>query len=733
MNKTIYLDYNATTPIAPEVSDAMKPFLDIYFGNPSSTHQYGIEAKIAIEKARNQVASLLGCNSDEVVFTSGGSESNNYAIKGVAFKLKSRGNHIITSSIEHPAVIEVCKYLENNGFEVTYLPVNSDGMVEVESVEKAIRQSTILISIMHANNETGVIQPIAEISKVAKSKGIIFHSDAAQSVGKIRTKVKELGVDLLSVAAHKFYGPKGIGAIYIRNGVSLEKLIHGASHERNHRAGTENILEIAGIGKAAEIADANLEKNIIHFSKHRDLLENILTQKISVAIVNGKNAGRLPNTLSISFPGVEANTLLDEITDVAASAGAACHSDGIDVSTVLEAMRVPVKYAMGTIRFSTGRDTTEDEIIKTANIFAEKIKNMMGEISEAPLQPVDFSDIKLTHFTHGLGCACKLRPQDLEQVLKKLPLQTDPRILVGTDTSDDAAVFRIDDNSAIVQTLDFFTPIVDDPYFFGAIAAANALSDIYAMGAKPLFALNIVGFPDKRLPLTVLEEILRGASDKAKEAGISIIGGHTVEDPEPKYGMVVTGLINPNNILRNIGAKPGDLLVLTKPIGLGIIATATKRGVANEQTRDKAIKTMSMLNSYAAEAFQGLEISACTDVTGFGLMGHLREMVLNQDVDADVFKNEVPVIENAREFAIAGIVPGGTMNNLDWVKNEVVWGEGISRTDQILLCDAQTSGGLLVAINPRHAETYLGNLKLSGIEGWVIGKFKQGSGKIWVS
>lgn len=732
MNKIIYLDYNATTPISPEVADAMRPFLDLYFGNPSSTHNYGIEAKIAVEKARSQVANLLGCNPDEIVFTSGGSESNNYAIKGAAFGNRSKGNHIITSSIEHPAVIEVCKYLERNGFEVTYLPVNADGYVEVETVSKALKSTTILITIMHANNETGVVQPIADISKLAKSKGILMHTDAAQSVGKIATKVDELGVDLLSVAAHKFYGPKGIGALYIKNGVHLEKLIHGASHERNHRAGTENILEIAGLGMAAEVAGLNLDTNMAHFVKKRDLLQKLLIEKIPGALVNGKNAVRLPNTLSISFPGVEANTLLDEITTIAASAGAACHSDGIDVSTVLEAMKVPMRYAMGTIRFSTGRNTTEDEILKAADIFAETVSRMMGNEVESPLQPVNFGDIKLTHFTHGLGCACKLRPQDLEQVLKKLPVSTDARIIVGTDTSDDAAVFKIDEQTAIVQTLDFFTPIVDEPYHFGAIAAANALSDIYAMGAKPLFALNIVGFPDKRLPLNVLEEILRGAADKAAEAGISIIGGHTVEDPEPKYGMVVTGVMNPSKVKRNIGAKPGDVLILTKPIGLGIIATATKRGVTDEETRMFAIKTMSTLNKYAAEVMSDYEVSACTDVTGFGLLGHLREMVLKQNVNAVVGKDDVPIIEKAREFAIAGIVPGGTLNNLDWVKNDVVWAEGISRTDQILLCDAQTSGGLLIALSREDGAKLVAELTKSGIDGRIIGRFEPGDGKILV-
>lgn len=251
--KPIYLDYNATTPILPEVAAAMQPFLSEFFGNPSSTHWYGVQTKKAVEKARKQVADLLGCQPDEVIFTSGGSESNNYAIKGVAHSLRNRGNHIITSSIEHPAVIEVCNYLEQNGFKVTYLPVNSDGIVDLDSLAKSISSQTILITIMHANNEVGTIQPIAEIAEIAHMHDILLHSDAAQSVGKIATKVEELSVDLLSVAGHKLYAPKGIGALYIRRGIKLEKQIHGADHERNLRAGTENVLEIVGLGEACTI------------------------------------------------------------------------------------------------------------------------------------------------------------------------------------------------------------------------------------------------------------------------------------------------------------------------------------------------------------------------------------------------------------------------------------------------------------------------------------------------
>jgi cysteine desulfurase len=708
------------------------PFLDEVFGNPSSSHRYGIKARAEVEKARQNVANLLHAQAEEIIFTSGGTESNNYAIKGVAFANRHKGNHIITSSIEHPAVLEVCAWLEQQGFEVSYLPVNEQGWVEPQELEAAIKASTILVTIMHANNETGVVQPIAELSALAKKHDILFHTDAAQSLGKIDTNVDTLGVDLLSVAAHKFYGPKGIGALYIRTGTNLEKIMHGADHERNHRAGTENILEIAGIGKAAEIALQNLAINQKHYASMRDLLEEQLSNQLPQIRINGQGAERLPNTLSISVPQVEANTLLDELTEVAASAGAACHTDSIDVSVVLEAMRVPMEYAMGTIRFSTGRSTSEYDIEKAAQLFVEKVNQLLGE--EQQLASISSNqEIKLTHFTHGLGCACKLRPQDLEQVLKDMPKPFDPNIVVGTEGSDDAAVYRISDTHSLVQTLDFFTPIVDDPYMFGAIAAANSLSDIYAMGAKPLFALNIVGFPDKRLPLSVLKDILRGASDKATEAGISILGGHTVEDTEPKYGMVVSALVENDQYLRNTGAHDGDMLFLTKPLGTGIISTAAKRGAASDTLVQLAAEQMATLNKDAIELGLQHGVRACTDVTGFGLLGHLREMLMSTQVGVELYLDQIPVLDGVRELARANFIPGGTQNNHQWVSEDVHYDKEISMLDQLILNDAQTSGGLLLAIPPAHKSEFLkmAAAKLKTVS--FIGEFsKLNPGKIRV-
>jgi cysteine desulfurase len=375
-DKTIYLDYNATTPHDPEVIAAMRPFLEEHFGNPSSTHGYGLQTKRAIEIARQQVATLLSCQPNEIVFTSGGTESNNYAIRGAALAHRQKGNHIITTQIEHPAVIEVCKYLEEQGFRITYLPVDELGMVSVSAVEAAITAQTVLITIMHANNEVGTIQPIKQISKLAEKHGIILHTDAAQSLGKILTDVDDLGVQLLSIAGHKVYAPKGIGALYIRQGVQINRLFYGAGQEQGRRAGTENVLEIIGLGKACAIAHRDLKHNMLHMKKTRDRLHNGLKEKLKQIKLNGHPEKRLPNTLSISFRNKEANVLLSIIQDhVAASAGAACHSDRVEISSVLSALRVPEEWAKGTLRFSTGRMTTAEDIDTAVKIISDAVLN----------------------------------------------------------------------------------------------------------------------------------------------------------------------------------------------------------------------------------------------------------------------------------------------------------------------------------------------------------------------
>ena len=378
----IYLDYNATTPIDPRVAEAMLPYVHGLYGNPSSGHSFGLEARKGVDTARGQVADLLGCRPEDLIFTSGGTEANNHAIKGVALAHRNRGNHIITSSIEHPAVTEVCRYLEGQGFRVTYLPVNDCGLVDLGQLEMALTDETILVTIMHANNEVGSIQPIAQIAEASHRRGAFVHTDCAQSVGKNPVKVGDLGVDLLSVAGHKLYAPKGIGALYIKPGVQLEKFMHGASHEQNRRAGTENVIEMVGLGMACQLIEDNLPVYADHMREMRDCLEQGLLATGADLRINGHPERRLPNTSSVSYRGVEADRILASLPTVAASAGAACHSDQVEVSHVLAAMGVPTEYAMGTLRFSVGRFTTRDEVERAVAEVNGEVRKLATAIAQ---------------------------------------------------------------------------------------------------------------------------------------------------------------------------------------------------------------------------------------------------------------------------------------------------------------------------------------------------------------
>ena len=368
----IYLDYNASTPVDPAVREAMLPYLGQHFGNPSSSHALGTRLKEAVDHARGQVAAMLDAEPGEIVFTSGGTESNNHVIKGVAISRWNRGTHIITSAIEHPAVLNPCRFLERIGFEVTYVGVDSTGRVDPQEVAEAIRPDTILITIMHANNEVGTIQPIAEIAKIARAHDIWMHTDAAQSYGKIDTNVNELGVDFLSLAGHKLYAPQGIGALFIRDGMTIEPLHHGADHEQGRRAGTEPVPALVGLGQAAELARQYV--NDPKVKALRDCLHDGLKHELGNQVVLlGHPEQRLPNTLAVSFRGRIGSEILAACPQLCASTGAACHSEDRQVSGTLAAMKVPKDLAFGAIRFSTGRFTTKSQIDQAIEMIIEAV------------------------------------------------------------------------------------------------------------------------------------------------------------------------------------------------------------------------------------------------------------------------------------------------------------------------------------------------------------------------
>ena len=372
----IYLDYNATTPTDPAVVEELLPYLAEMFGNPSSSHPYGKKAREAVELARTRVAALLGCDSAQVIFTSGGTESNNQALIGAAFANRDRGKHIISTTIEHPAVLNPVHWLEGQGFSATYLPVDGAGRIDPQTVRRAITGETILISVMHANNEVGTIQPLAEIGAIAREKGIVFHTDAAQSVGKIPTRVDDLRVDLLTVAGHKLYAPKGIGALFIRSGIKINTYLHGAGQEGGRRAGTENVPYIAALGKAAELAAQRLASEGASILRLREHFYNRLSELADGVMLNGHPTERLPNTLNVSFAGVIGADLLAQTPEIAASTGSACHEGSGELSGVLKAMGTSREQGFGAVRLSLGRFTTVEQIDRAAEVLAAKIREL---------------------------------------------------------------------------------------------------------------------------------------------------------------------------------------------------------------------------------------------------------------------------------------------------------------------------------------------------------------------
>ncbi len=374
-NGPIYLDYNATTPVDPAVVEAMLPYLALHFGNPSSTHRFGHETRQAVTIARTHVAQLLGCEPSAIVFTGGGSESDNLAIRGVALARRHKGNHIITQATEHPAVLNICHALErHHGFRVTYLPVDAYGRVNPADVAEAINEQTVLITIMHANNETGTLHPIAEIAEIAHRHGVLLHSDAAQSVGKLPTRVDELGVDLLTVAGHKLYAPKGIGALYVREGIELEPIIYGGGQEGGRRAGTENIAHMVALGTACALAQEQLAESRPRIQRLRDQLQKLLEERFpAMTHLNGHPTERLPNTLNISVERVIGEEVLAATPAIASSTGSACHEGSTEPSAVLMAMGLSRDRALGALRLTLGRWSTGAEVERAAVLLAKTI------------------------------------------------------------------------------------------------------------------------------------------------------------------------------------------------------------------------------------------------------------------------------------------------------------------------------------------------------------------------
>ena len=378
--KRIYMDHSATTPVAPEVLEAMLPYFSEKFGNASSLHSFGLEAKEALEESREKVAGLLGAKPEEIIFTAGGTESDNLALKGIARKNQKSGKHIITTRVEHPAILECCRKLEKEGFEVTYLPVTNEGLVEIATLESAIRSDTILISVMHANNEVGTIQPLEEIGRLASEKDIYLHTDAVQSVGKIPTDVNKLGVDLLSLSAHKLYGPKGVGALYIRNGTRLESIIQGGGHERGLRSGTENIAGIVGLARAAVLAGETMTMEAERLTRLRDRLAELVLLKVKESWINGTMKMRLPGNLNFGFKYVEGESLLlflDSI-GISVSTGSACSSHKLEPSHVLLSLGLKPEECHGSLRITLGRSNTLEEVDYVALGIAETVERFRG-------------------------------------------------------------------------------------------------------------------------------------------------------------------------------------------------------------------------------------------------------------------------------------------------------------------------------------------------------------------
>eukprot|EP00767_Chilomastix_cuspidata_P002489 gnl/Chilomastix_cuspidata/2613.p1 GENE.gnl/Chilomastix_cuspidata/2613~~gnl/Chilomastix_cuspidata/2613.p1 ORF type:complete len:815 (-),score=407.41 gnl/Chilomastix_cuspidata/2613:7-2451(-) len=766
MGEPVYLDYNATTPLHPEVAREIalvvgQGGISGTFGNPSSQHAFGFQARQKVENSRQLLAKLLSCEASEIFFTSCGTESNNISILG-AVELWTREHTapptIVISSVEHPATNEACAFAAKRfGARVVEVPVDGRCRLSADAAVALIDANTCVVSLMLANNEVGTVFPVAEVFARLRARrtGVfpLLHTDAAQAVGKVPVSVRALGCDLLSVAGHKLYAPKGVGALFCARGLRVPNVvIHGAEQERGARPGTENVIHIAALGAAAAVVARELPDGIVaaaglvralYAAIRAGLAEGGASPdavRVNGAMEQHLSSGTLeeaaarladdvrasaeatrsldalqclPNTLSVSFPGVEAALILGTLKEkVAASVGAACHSDRVDLSPVLRAMGVSEHHGKGTIRLSVGLGLAHESVEAAGRAIGLAAAPFFRDAAAAPEAPGGTA-VCLTDYTTGLGCGCKLQPLLLEQILHAVEapaaLPLDARMLVGNETSDDAVVFRMAGGHAVVSTVDFFTPILDDPYQFGAASAANALSDIYAMGATPLFALAVCAFPSARLPRDVFVRVMQGATDKCAEAGVRIGGGHTVEDNELKFGLCCFGEAPEADIRTNVGVAEGDFLVLTKPVGSGVLSTGIKHGLAAAADVRVLTAVLTRLNKYALEAVQRepalfASVAAITDVTGFGLCGHLVEMIGDEALGAELFWDCIPLLGGAERLVLdfgASCVPGGTKTNEQWLRARHACPEALDALPahaNTFLLDPQTSGGLLLAV-----------------------------------
>ncbi|MBP1620183.1 MAG: selenium donor protein/cysteine desulfurase NifS,TIGR03402 [Acidobacteria bacterium] len=723
----VYLDYNATTPVDPRVIEAMRPALASLFGNPSSGHRPGRAARAAVEEARERVAACLGAESDEIVFTSGGSESDNQAIHGVV--AARGGGHVVVSAVEHPAVLEPARALAAEGrIRLTVVPVDRFGRVDPDEIERALAADTVLVSVMLANNEVGTLEPVAEIAARCRRRGVLVHTDAAQAVGKVPVDVGTLGVDLLTVAGHKLYAPKGIGALFVRRGVELAPLIRGAGHERGLRSGTENVASIVGLGVACSLAAAELAEERERLAALRDRLEAMLAEGFPALVRHGHPVERLPNTASVAFPGVDANLLLTRLADeVGASAGAACHTDAVHPSAVLLAMGVDAAMAMSTVRFSVGRFSTADEVERAARRVVEVARELAGDRATSSAAPGP--GVRLTRFTHGLGCACKLQPRLLEEVVRRLPRPQHAEILVGAfrrrlrvaaagrhGAGPDTRLLHAGGRRATAVRCDR-----------RGQRALRRLRD----GRDPAVRPQHCWLPGRRAAG-------RGAArDPGRRAGGRRgsrrrrarrphrrghraevrLGRHRHDRRRPALAQRRRGA---DQLWRNAGAREGDLLVLTKPLGVGIWATAAKHDAADAAGWARACATMRRLNAAGAAALRPARPRAVTDVTGFGLLGHLHELLAASRCDGEVWLGAVPVLDGTRRLIALGEVPGGTRANLEHAAAFTSFAEGIVVDDRLLLADAQTSGGLLAAVPADAAGPLLERLHDGGDDGAAI-------------